>query len=150
PAAAVIALALGMVVLVLVLVSREVRRAAAAPPASAPESGGAPPSAASLQPSAEHLHSASELARARPYAEALRLLYAASPALPPHARMLRLDPSRTNGHYLQSLPPGPTREHFALFTQLFEQSWYGKQPASRADYELAERCVELLRSGSQR
>jgi hypothetical protein len=153
PPALVVGVAIVLLALVIVYVSIEVRRApklvvqTSAPPP--PIQRSLPPSAAGDDASRERLAQAASLARAGQYAEALRVLYGTTLWLLARARAMPVDVSQTNGQYVRALPPGVTREQFALFTQLFERIWYGKEPASQADYELAAQCSERVREQTE-
>lgn len=154
PPVLVVSVAVVLLVLVIVFVSVEVRRLPRT--AAATEAKAGPVTTRSLQPPAadvasqERLAQAASLARSGQYSEALRVLYGTTLWLLARARSSPLDSSQTNGQFLRALPPGPAREQLELFTQLFERVWYGREPASRADYELAERCSERAREHAER
>jgi hypothetical protein len=90
------------------------------------------------------LADAAVLARAGQYRDALRALYSATLVALDRASLIRLDPSRTNGQYVRSMPSGPARQQFGVFTENFECKCYGDEPVTQADYEQAECQAEAL------
>jgi hypothetical protein len=73
------------------------------------------------------------------YREAVRVLYLAVLALLHRQRLIRFEPTRTNGEYVRQVrlseqaPPelhGPFQE----LTNLFETVWYGERPCESGDY----------------
>jgi hypothetical protein len=101
------------------------------------------PPRTSERPAPVLLSEARALASAGELTAALRALYAATLSALDRAHVIQLDPARTNGYYLRSMPASATRDLFASFTTLFDRAWYGREPCSREDYErglaLAER-----------
>ena len=97
---------------------------------------------------AERLAEAAQLARDASYAEALRSLYAAC-----LQALGRSEATHTNGQLLRQLAPGPLRAAFELLTLRFERCCYGRQQASRADYEdahgLADQILQLAPASGQ-
>ena len=74
----------------------------------------------------------------------MRVLYAASLVALDRLGLIRFDSSRTNGHYVRSLPAGVTRELLSAFTADFEHGWYGRVPVTQADYERAKDWADAL------
>ncbi len=86
------------------------------------------------------LDDAARLAEQGRFREALRSLYVATLAALDRAHLIRFAPDKTNGQYLRSMPASDLRKLFGAFTRVFDHTWYGRQPASRDDYE---HCREL-------
>jgi len=73
------------------------------------------------------------------------------PTLPPGATRspsfgigIRFDPAMTNWQYLRHLPQGESRTLFASLCRLFDYKWYGKEPATEAEYREARAIAERL------
>lgn len=97
----------------------------------------------------ESLSDARALAAAGDFGGALRALYASTLTALDRSGRIQLDPAKTNGQYLRALPVGPLRERFGAFTQLFDRSWYGRQLASRDDYERGLALAEQISEPSE-
>jgi hypothetical protein len=80
---------------------------------------------------------------------ALRALYLATLVALDRRRLIEYEPSKTNWHYLRSLPSGELRQAFAAFTRIFDHTWYGHEPATLQDYEQCRRLCERLCSPAQ-
>ena len=66
---------------------------------------------------------------------ALRFLYVAALGTLDRRGLIDYEPSKTNWQYLRNLPESDVREAFAMFTRIFDHTWYGHAPATQADYE---------------
>jgi hypothetical protein len=106
------------------------------------------------RPPAELWREADEQARNEQYLQAVRSLYLAVLSLLHRQQLLRFEPTRTNGEYLQQVrlaPQAPAEMHavFEEFTALFERKWYGDRacdaPEYRACRKLAEEMQTLVR-----
>jgi hypothetical protein len=142
PPWAVVLASLFLLAVVAAYVSAEARKAAAHPrpiDAVASTSAVTPP-----HKPAALLSDAAALARSGEYRDALRTLYSATLVALDRARLIRLDPSRTNGQYVRSMPSGPARQQFGVFTETFECKCYGDEPVTQADYEQAKSLAETL------
>ncbi len=106
------------------------------------------------RPPAELWREADEQARNEQYLQAVRTMYLAVLSLLHRQQLLRFEPTRTNGEYLQQVrlaPQAPAELHTAFgdFTALFERKWYGDRacdaPEFRACRKLAEEIQALMR-----
>jgi ABC-type nickel/cobalt efflux system permease component RcnA len=89
--------------------------------------------------SVERLSEAARLAAAEQYEASVRSLYVGC------LRALgRFDSAQTNGQVLQRIGPGSLRTAFESFTHVFERCCYGRQPATRADYERARSLADQI------
>jgi hypothetical protein len=88
---------------------------------------------------------AARLAAEGRYREALRALYLATLVALDRRRLIRFDPTWTNGQYLRQMPESEARRAFRELTSIFEHTWYGCEPAGEETYRacraLAERIV---------
>jgi hypothetical protein len=93
------------------------------------------------------LAEADEAAAGRHYRRALRCLYLAVIRHLERRRLLRYDPSRSNGEYLRDLRPHPRLQALLRsVTDLVDGVWYGGQRAGAEDYE---RCRQWALSAWQ-
>jgi hypothetical protein len=82
--------------------------------------------------------------------EALRLLYLAVLFLLDHCRLLRYEPTRTNGEYVRQVrladnAPEALHAPFEQLTGLFETRWYGGVPCEARDFAEGERLAGAVR-----
>ena len=75
--------------------------------------------------------------------EAVRTLYLAVLSLLHGRQLLRFEPTRTNGEYVQQVrlaPQAPPALHavFEEFTTFFERKWYGDPSCDAAEYRTAQ------------
>lgn len=75
---------------------------------------------------------------------ALRALYLATLSALDRARLIEYEPSKTNWQYTRSLPRGELRQTFAAFTDIFDRTWYGHEPASHGDYEQCRALADRI------
>jgi hypothetical protein len=89
------------------------------------------------------------------FRDAVRGLYLAVLALLHRQRLIRFEPTRTNGEYVcqvQLAEQAPPALHapFEQLTNLFEAQWYGERPCESGDYRasrtLAEEIQQLVSS----
>lgn len=93
------------------------------------------------------LAEADEAAAQRHYRRALRCLYLAVIRHLERRRLLRYDPSRSNGEYLRDLRPHPRLQALLRsVTDLVDAVWYGGQRAGAEEYE---RCRQWALSAWQ-
>jgi hypothetical protein len=102
------------------------------------------------QPVAVLWRRAEELARGGNFLEAVRYLYLAVLSLLHRQRLLRYEPTRTNGEYVQQVrlaPEAPPELHvpFQQLTALFELKWYGERDCPAGDYEACRALAEEIR-----
>jgi hypothetical protein len=60
----------------------------------------------------------------------------------------RYESAQTNGQLLQQVAAGPVRVELESLTREVERCSYGKQPATRADYEAARTLADRILSAS--
>ena len=94
---------------------------------------------------------AEELAGAGNFLEAVRHLYLAVLSLLHRQRLLRYEPTRTNGEYVQQVrlaPEAPPDLHvpFEQLTTRFDIKWYGERDCPAGDYETCRALAEEIRS----
>jgi hypothetical protein len=96
---------------------------------------------------------AETLAGAGQFREAVRVLYLAVLALLHRQHLIRFEPMRTNGEYVQQVrlseqAPPELHEPFEGLTQRFEMAWYGERPCESGDYSdcrnLANKVQQLV------
>jgi hypothetical protein len=97
------------------------------------------------QPAPVLWRQAEQLARAGRHREAVRALYLAVLSHLHARRLLRYEPTRTNGEYVRQVrlaaaAPPALAEPFEQLTRCFEAVWYGGGPAAADDFEA---CLEL-------
>jgi hypothetical protein len=104
------------------------------------------------QPAAVWWRHAEALARAGKFAEGMRALYHAVLAQLHQAGLIRCDPTRTNGEYVEQIRRAGERvageADFAELTARFEAGWYGGQTCTRADYQDCRGLAERLRDSA--
>src|SRR5262249_59664133 len=82
------------------------------------------------QPASAWLRQAEELARGGQFAEAVRALFHAALSQLHQAGLLRCEPTRTNGEYVEQVRRAgraATGDDLAELTGVFERGWYGGQ-----------------------
>jgi hypothetical protein len=111
---------------------------------SAKRSVAAATRAAAAEPSsAERVAEAATLAEQAQYAASLRCLYVAC-----LQAVARFDTAHTNGQVLQRLERGPVRAELERLTVAIERCSYGRQVATRADYEHARELAQRILGAS--
>ena len=89
------------------------------------------------------------------FREAVRALYLAVLSLLHRQRLIRFEPTRTNGEYVRQVQlaeqaPPALHGPFQQLTNQFETQWYGERPSESGDYRasrtLAEEIQQLVRS----
>lgn len=89
------------------------------------------------------------------FRDAVRALYLAVLSLLHRQRLIRFEPTRTNGEYVRQVQlseqaPPALHDPFRQLTNLFESRWYGERPCESGDYRashtLAEEIQQLVRS----
>ena len=103
------------------------------------------------RPAAEWQREADELARKEEYLQAVRTLYLAVLSLLHRRQLLRFEPTRTNGEYVQQVrlaPQAPPALHavFGEFTRLFERKWYGDRACEAAEFRAARKLAEEIQA----
>ncbi len=103
------------------------------------------------RPAAEWQREADALARKEEYLEAVRALYLAVLSLLHLRQLLRFEPTRTNGEYVQQVrlaPQAPPALHavFEEFTCLFERKWYGDRSCEAVEYRAARKLAEEVQA----
>ena len=103
------------------------------------------------RPAAELWREADEQARNEQYLQAVRTLYLAVLSMLHRQQLLRFEPTRTNGEYVQQVrlaPQAPPSLHavFQEFTALFERKWYGDRAADPAEFRAARKLAEEIQT----
>jgi hypothetical protein len=103
------------------------------------------------RPPAELWREADEQARNEQYLQAVRTLYLAVLSLLHRQQLLRFEPTRTNGEYLQQVrlaPQAPAELHavFGEFTALFERKWYGDRACDAAEFRACRKLAEEMQT----
>jgi hypothetical protein len=103
------------------------------------------------RPPAELWREADEQARNEQYLQAVRSLYLAVLSLLHRQQLLRFEPTRTNGEYLQQVrlaPQAPAELHavFGEFTALFERKWYGDRACEAAEFRACRKLAEEMQT----
>ena len=106
------------------------------------------------QPSPVLWRRAEELARSGQHRAAVRAIYLAVLSLLHAQRLLRYEPTRTNGEYVRQVrlaqdAPAGLAEPFERLTNRFEVLWYGTADASPNDFEACLRLAESARAQAQ-
>jgi hypothetical protein len=101
------------------------------------------------RPPAQLWREADEQARTEQYLQAVRSLYQAVLSLLHRQQLLRFEPTRTNGEYLQQVrlaPQAPAEMHavFEEFTALFERKWYGDRACEAPEYHACRKLAEEM------
>jgi hypothetical protein len=112
----------------------------------------APDSVAFVRTWQEWVHEAREAAARGDFREAVHSTYWAGIAYLEDNELVRKDRSRTPREYMRlvsnatqlSTNGRKTRESLAALTQVLEQVWYGRRPASNQDFANAMQSVEAL------
>jgi hypothetical protein len=99
------------------------------------------------RPAAELWREAERLAAAGQHLPAVRVLYLATLSALNRRGVLRCEPTRTNGEYVQQVrlqPQAPSELHvvFEEFTGLFERKWYGDRACEAEEFRAARRLAE--------
>ncbi len=135
--------AIGVISVVAVLWPR--RRAARVAVSTAPHAQSVDPRERAPE---EIVDEAEALFRQGDLAAALRRLYLATLVALDRRRLIVFDPALTNWQYLRQLPPGggpgEPRALFARLCRLFDHKWYGREPATEADYREAREITRAL------
>jgi hypothetical protein len=102
------------------------------------------------QPVAVLWQQADALARQGQFLEALRALYRAVLSLLHRQQLLRFEPTRTNGEYVEQVRRSPQAspglaDSFRELTDVFETKWYGERSCDGADYRHAQALAEQVR-----
>jgi hypothetical protein len=111
----------------------------------------APPEPAPHEQSVSVLwQQADTLAREGRFLEGLRVLYRAILSLLHRQQLLRYEPTRTNGEYVEQVrraPQAPEEvpETLRQLTDLFEVKWYGERACDRGDYDRGHQLAEEIR-----
>jgi hypothetical protein len=97
---------------------------------------------------------AEDLARAGQHREAVRALYLAVLSLLHSQRLLRYEPTRTNGEYVRQVrlaPQAPAGlvDPFESLTRRFESLWYGGGGATPIDFQSCLSTAEQVRALAQ-
>jgi Domain of unknown function (DUF4129) len=100
---------------------------------------------------AELWREAEEQARNEQHLQAVRTLYLAVLSLLHRRQLLRFEPMRTNGEYIQQVrlaPQAPAALHtvFQQFTNLFERKWYGDRACDAAEFGACRKLAEEIQS----
>ncbi len=103
------------------------------------------------RPPAELWREADEQARGEQYLQAVRTMYLAVLSLLHRRQLLRFEPTRTNGEYLQQVrlaPQAPAELHVAFgeFTDLFERKWYGDRACDAAEFRECRKLGEEMQT----
>jgi Domain of unknown function (DUF4129) len=103
------------------------------------------------RPPAELWREADEQARGEQYLQAVRSLYLAVLSMLHRQQLLRFEPTRTNGEYLQQVrlaPQVPAELHtaFGEFTDLFERKWYGDRACDAVEYRACRKLAEKMQT----
>ena len=103
------------------------------------------------RPPAELWREADEQARGEQYLQAVRSLYLAVLSMLHRQQLLRFEPTRTNGEYLQQVrlaPQAPAELHaaFGEFTALFERKWYGDRACDAMEYGVCRKLAEAMQT----
>jgi len=103
------------------------------------------------RPPAELWREADEQARNEQYLQAVRTMYLAVLSLLHRQQLLRFEPTRTNGEYLQQVrlaPQAPAELHtaFGEFTALFESKWYGDRACDAAVFHACRKLAEEMQT----
>jgi hypothetical protein len=103
------------------------------------------------RPPAELWREADEQARNEQYLQAVRSLYLAVLSLLHRQQLLRFEPTRTNGEYLQQVrlaPQAPAELHavFGEFTALFERKWYGDRACDAAEFRVCRKLADEMQT----
>ena len=103
------------------------------------------------RPAAELWREADALARQEQYLQAVRTLYHAVLSLLHRRQLLRFEPTRTNGEYVQQVrlaaqAPAALHAAFQEFTALFERKWYGDRACDAAEFGAARRVAGQIQS----
>jgi hypothetical protein len=101
------------------------------------------------RPASELWREADEQARNEQYLQAVRTLYLAVLSMLHRRQLLRFEPMRTNGEYLQQVrlaPQAPAELHavFEDFTSLFERKWYGDRACDAEEFRAARGLAEEM------
>jgi len=103
------------------------------------------------RPPAELWREADEQGRNEQYLQAVRTLYLAVLSMLHRQQLLRFEPTRTNGEYLQEVrlaPQAPAELHevFREFTALFERKWYGDRACDAAEFRACRKLAEEMQT----
>ena len=103
------------------------------------------------RPTAELRREADDQARHEQYLQAVRTLYLAVLSLLHRQQLLRFEPTRTNGEYIQQVrlaPQAPAELHniFKEFTALFERKWYGDRECDAAEFRACRKLAEEMQT----
>jgi hypothetical protein len=93
---------------------------------------------------------AESLAGAGQYREAVRLMYLAVLFVLDRRRLLRYEPTRTNGEYVRQVrlaeeAPPDLHAPFESLTALFERKWYGDRSCEAGEYDTCKALAEEVR-----
>jgi hypothetical protein len=95
---------------------------------------------------AELWRQAEDLAQQGCCLEAVRSLYLAVLVFLHRANLIRYEPTRTNGEYLDQLrSEGPLQDSFRGLTGIFEQKWYGERACNSEDFASCRQLAETIR-----
>jgi len=95
---------------------------------------------------AELWRQADDLARHGQFLEAVRSLYLAALVLLHRSNLIRFEPTRTNGEYLNQLKPHEDLQHsFQAMTGIFELKWYGERVCQLEDFSSCRELAEIIR-----
>jgi hypothetical protein len=94
---------------------------------------------------------AEALARGGRHLEAVRSLYLAVLSLLHRQHLLRYEPTRTNGEYVQQVrlaaqAPAELHAPFEGLTALFEVKWYGERACTADEFDECRRLAEEIRA----
>jgi|SRR5579884_1526668 len=89
------------------------------------------------------------------FRDAVRVLYLAVLALLHRQRLIRFEPTRTNGEYVRQVrlsEQAPPELHplFEQLTHPFETAWYGERPCESDDYRACRALAEEMRQAAVR
>lgn len=95
---------------------------------------------------AELWQRADDLARKGQFLEAVRSLYLAALILLHRSNLIRFEPTRTNGEYLDQLRSHkPLQDSFRAMTGIFELKWYGQRNCRPEDWVSCRELAEVIR-----
>jgi hypothetical protein len=89
------------------------------------------------------------------FRDAVRVLYLAVLALLHRQRLIRFEPTRTNGEYVRQVrlseqAPPELHEPFEQLTHLFETAWYGERPCESGDYRACRALADAMQQAAVR
>ena len=92
----------------------------------------------------EWIDDAAALAAKGLFREALRALYLATLVALDRRRLIRFDPTLTNGQYLRQMPEGDARRGFRELSRIFDHKHYGREDTLERDYRAARALADAI------